>query len=579
MFRLCVNDASKLARLRYLRMPIYRSLTIHVSNQIKQRIENLVKKYKYWITTAALVGTGMSLLIIKKSIEFVSPFASTRKSVTADLQTTTTIQDLSDLEDQYNAETSPPLSSPHLVLFYWIGKTYDFIRLTLRVIRLSVLFSPVIVFFVFQYYFAPSLYNKWCKFLVWSIQRAGPCFIKLSQWAGTRLDLFGETLCSHLSTMHTQAPAHSFSHTRHIIKHEFGRSIEELFDHFSEIPIASGAIAQVYLAKLKTQNAHVAVKVRHPKVVKVIVRDLTILQFFTKIVSYLPQLQWLNLVDNIRVFSKSMQAQTNLKVEAENLKLFSANFAAFNSIRFPIPFLEYTTSQVLVESYEDGTPLEDYIQDINHEKYSPKLKKRIAQLGINTYLKMMLVDNFVHADLHPGNLMVRMQKKYNKFEPQLIVMDAGLVTKLSERDRVNFIDLFSAVASGNGELAAQLMIERARNANEIRPDPVLVEGFKRDMSQLIGQVLVTPLSQLEVGQILEQVLTMGRKYHVPVESNFTTLVLGTIIVEGIGKQLNPDLNFVDAAKPFLVKDAAMRDAYIRGRLSHKTDWWRVWKWI
>jgi aarF domain-containing kinase len=381
--------------------------------------------------------------------------------------------------------------------------------------------------------------------------------------------------------MHTHAPAHSLRKTRQIIQQEFGLSIEEMFDHFNKEPLASGAIAQVYVAKLKNSN-YCAVKIRHPKVVQLIARDLTILQFFTKLVSYYPPLRWLNLTDNIKVFSKSMQAQTDLKVEGENLKLFQANFSAFQeTIRFPEPHSEKSTSQVLIESFEHGTNIEEYLEDTEHIKFSPELKKQIAQYGINMFLKMMLVDNFVHADLHPGNLMVRMnqRKDTNKYEPQLVVLDVGLVTKLSEHDRVNFMDLFAAVASGDGERAATLMIERARNAKEIIRDPESIKGFKEEMSSLISTVLITPVRELEVGNILEQVLSLGRKYKVSVESNFTTLVLGTIIVEGIGKQLNPDLNFVDAAKPFLVKDPAMIESYIRGRLSHKTDWWRVWKWI
>ncbi|KAL0483632.1 hypothetical protein AKO1_011499, partial [Acrasis kona] len=327
-----------------------------------------------------------------------------------------------------------------------------------------------------------------------------------------------------------------------------------------------------------------AVKVRHPGVVTKIARDLAILQFFTKIISYHPALQWASLQENISVFSRSMKAQTDLRVEGTNLQLFKTNFKSFSdTIIFPTPDMSRTTTQVLVETYMRGTPIQSYLDDPSNAKYSSHIKKCIARFGINMYLKMMLVDNFVHADMHPGNLLVNTISADTS--PQLVVLDAGLVTKLSSVDRVNFIDLFSAVAAGDGALAATLMVERSRNAEQVMRNPDAVEGFKSEMSVLIGKVLVTPVSELEVGVILEQVLTLGRKYKVPVESNFTTLVLGTMIIEGIGKQLDPGLNFVDSSKPFLVKESAVRDAYIRGMLGQEHQlykwyerWWKNSKW-
>jgi len=535
---------------------------------------------KYTVTASLIIMAGSSYIIYDQWNKFTSPYARSSESVTANALTTTTILDLSEIEDE-DTQPRPSITSPIQLIIHTVQKVFSFISLTFRVIRLLFLFAPVAIYFGYQHYLSPSSFDSWCRYLVSQMQKAGPCFIKLAQWAGTRKDLFGDVLCYNLSTMHSNAPSHSFSDTRRIIESEFKEPLEKVFIEFSKDPIASGAIAQVYLAK-NAEGVECAVKVRHPRVVQKIARDLQILQFFTRIISYYPPLRWASLQENISVFSKSMKAQTDLRVEGTNLQLFKNNFKSFSdTIVFPTPDMLRTTPQVLVETYMRGTPIQSYLDDVSNQVYSAATKKLIGQYGINMYLKMMLVDNFVHADMHPGNLLVDTVDG----EPKLIVLDAGLVTKLSSVDRVNFIDLFSAVAAGDGFLAASLMIERARNAQDVAKNPDAVSGFKKEMSVLIDKVLVTPVSELEVGIILEQVLTLGRKYRVPVESNFTTLVLGTMIIEGIGKQLDPDLNFVDSSKPFLVKESAVRDAYIRGMLGNEHKlyqwyerWWKNSKW-
>jgi aarF domain-containing kinase len=177
------------------------------------------------------------------------------------------------------------------------------------------------------------------------------------------------------------------------------------------------------------------------------------------------------------------------------------------------------------------------------------------------YLKMMLVDNFIHADLHPGNILVRLEDPVS-----LVVLDAGLVAELSEYDKKNFIDLFATVVEGNGIAAAELMVHRARNYEQLKKNPENIKNFTYQMAMLIKTVNEKPLQSLDVGNILNQVLEMGKKYQVIIEPNFTTLVLGTVVIEGLGKTLNSNFEFVKAARPFLIQDKNIRDAYITSQL-------------
>ena len=162
----------------------------------------------------------------------------------------------------------------------------------------------------------------------------------------------------------------------------------------------------------------------------------------------------------------------------------------------------------------------------------------------------------VHADLHPGNMLVRFDEKNVK----LIFLDVGLTSSLTRKDKKNFYDLFRAITNYDAEQAASLMIIHAPNAKEIDESSKI--AFRKEMSILIDGVVRTPLKDLEVGLVLRNVLDLGKKYHIQVESNFTTIALGTVIIEGIGRQLDPDLDFVAAAKPYLQRDFQLVKTYL-----------------
>ncbi|CAF0717419.1 unnamed protein product [Adineta steineri] len=444
------------------------------------------------------------------------------------------------------------------------------IRLFFRTLKLIIIFTPVIIFYFIQDKFAPHLYEKWCFTLRRSFEFCGPCFIKLGQWMATRPDLFSTQFCSIFNELHSNAPVHSESQTRKLL-HDNNIHIKSTSTDFLSKPLASGAIAQVY--RCKVGNLDLIMKVRHPNVQNRIYYDLKILNIFTRVLTKLSrdQFKWLNLEDNIHSFTKNMLLQTNLVIETKNLQIFERNFEKYKSnIRFPHvdPSLP-STKDILFQTYENGQLLNDFMDTCK----DPKIRKKLAYLGVNAYLKMLFVDNFIHADLHPGNILVHLDEK-SPGEPIIIFLDVGLTSSLSRSDKKNFYDLFRAIANYDSTEAATLIIERAPNAKEIDEQSKI--GFRKEMAVLIEGVIRTPLKQVEVGLVLRNVLDLGKKYHIKLESNFTTLALGTIIIEGIGRQLDPDLDFVSAARPFLQKDFRLVKSYLNGvfqRNIANTSWW------
>jgi aarF domain-containing kinase len=516
-----------------------------------------VYRVLFWSTFSFFIWWFTSFLIL--SIFLSYKYFTTKRQEEQDAllyeQEKKNIQISDDKEEDYNTEYYDKIGFFHR-LFRWISTSF-------RIVQLGFFFSPILFLFPLSYFSDHLFKNVFCKYFIFAMSSSGPCFIKLAQWIGSRRDLFNNDLIDSCSEMHSNAPSHTFEETKNIIESIYGKKLEELFETFVEEPIASGSIAQVHIASLKNKSDEekwCVIKVRHPNVEEQIYRDLFILKKCASVFNFLfPSFSFMNVVDMVDTFSNSMNMQTDLRNEARNLLKFNNNFRRFD-ISFPKPIPGYVVhSSVLVETYEKGVVLTHKLKDL--ESMTIHQKNEIARLGTSLYLKMMLVDNFIHADLHPGNILVRLEDPVS-----LVVLDAGLVAELSEYDKKNFIDLFATVVEGNGIAAAELMVHRARNYEQLKKNPENIKNFTYQMAMLIKTVNEKPLQSLDVGNILNQVLEMGKKYQVIIEPNFTTLVLGTVVIEGLGKTLNSNFEFVKAARPFLIQDKNIRDAYITSQL-------------
>ena len=436
-------------------------------------------------------------------------------------------------------------------------------------------------------------------------------------------------MCEIMSQLHSNAPAHTLRKTKQILSRAFdGRAFEDIFEEFDEKPLGVGAIAQVYRAKLKPDLAapgdadldepmnlrqnvrknvdtlikstpqrvpstHVAIKVLHPGVERMVRRDLRIMGFFASALNLIPTIEWLSLPDEVDQFGEMMRLQLDLRIEGANLTLFRKNFKERTTAWFPYPYTQFTTRQVLVEEFAHGIPLADFI-----ENGGGVFQQEIADEGLDAFLRMLLLDNFIHADLHPGNIMVRFyqsssprlpfskqkdenpqeqldvtekvlarlrpyrHKKNTKaweaellkidnegFRPQLIFIDTGLVTELNTVNRKNFLDLFKAVAEFDGYKAGHLMCERCR-----QPDAVIdQEIFALKMQHLVLGVKsrTLALGNMKFGDILNEVLGMVRGHHVRMEGDFVNVVLSILLLEGIGRSLNPNIDLLSSALPIL----------------------------
>ena len=363
---------------------------------------------------------------------------------------------------------------------------------SMRAMQLGLVFAPVAISYPLSL-ICNQTREVWTRMFTSALKWAGPTFIKLGQWASTRPDLFPNDICNELSLLHECAGSGSnmsFPATCSLLKQTIGMDVEDVFFSFEPEPCGSGCIATVYRASVVPLGeqipVRVAVKVIRPGVRRKVMRDIRLMRRVVSILYTLCNLvpdgasvQWLSLREACEQFETFMLSQLDMRDEANNLLKFRENFAGDPCIRFPKPLFEVMTHDggvcnlshpdVLVETFQDGVSLSAFLR-------SPlaadiPLCRSLAQQGVRAFLQMTLRDNFVHADLHPGNIIVN--------DDTLSFIDAGLVTTLTPSDKENFLLLFTAVAKKDGRSAARHMLERSRGVSV-----QIQEVMRRRLSQL-----------------------------------------------------------------------------------------------
>ncbi|KAJ1569085.1 hypothetical protein HK096_004272, partial [Nowakowskiella sp. JEL0078] len=465
----------------------------------------------------------------------------------------------------------------------------------------------------------------WISLLVYACEIAGPTFIKLGQYASSRTDLLSPEICNVLSKLQSSVSPHPFWFTKRAIVAEYGHTIEEIFEEFDETPVGVGAIAQVYKAKLRgswlpkgVNQSSVCVKVLHPLVSQLVTDDISIISFFANLINrFIPGAEWLSIPQEIRVFSSMMKSQTDLRLESKNLEKFQQNFPGLGNeeggptqrskLMFPTPYENLSGKAVLVESFLNAIPIGKFL-----ELGPTKADKELANIGLDCFLRMLIIDNFVHADLHPGNIFVTFSKSSPvtliqhfkqtvhfissqisasksitskaahtshefvdaatltslqntispeswrmqidnllslNYRPHLIFLDAGLVCSLSPRNLTNFLDLFLAIGEFNGRRVGSLMLTRSLTPHTVIDGP----SFITAIDKLIHHVQTTTLAlaSIKFGDLLRDVFGLVRKHRVKLEGDFVNVGVSVMLLEGIGRRLDQNLDLLEQALPVL----------------------------
>ncbi|MFV2004197.1 MAG: ubiquinone biosynthesis regulatory protein kinase UbiB [Gammaproteobacteria bacterium] len=372
-----------------------------------------------------------------------------------------------------------------------------------------------------------------------ALEDLGPVFIKFGQMLSTRRDLLADDIADELQRLQDDVPPFPGKNAIELIEKAFGETVEELFESFDEQPLASASIAQVHPAVLKT-GEDVVVKVLRPDVLPVIKRDISLLYIIAELsAKYSSQLRRLRPVEVVAEYEKTIIDELDLLREAANASQLRRNFEGSPDLYVPEIHWDFVRKNVLVMERVYGTP----IRDIQSLKDHGTDMERLAAMGVEIFFTQVFSHNFFHADMHPGNIFVDIE---NPKRPKYIAVDFGIMGTLSQTDKRYLAENFLAFFQRDYYKVAKLHVESGWVPADTR-----VDEFESSIRSVCEPIFEKPLKEISFGQLLLRLFQTARRFDMEVQPQLVLLQKTLLNIEGLGRQLYPDLDLWKTAKPFL----------------------------
>jgi ubiquinone biosynthesis protein len=368
-----------------------------------------------------------------------------------------------------------------------------------------------------------------------TLEDLGPIFVKFGQILSTRRDLLPDDIAKELAELQDNVPPFPGSQARAIVEKSLGKPIGEMFAHFDEEPLASASIAQVHAAQL-LDGREVVVKVVRPEISRVIRRDLSLL--YT--VAGLAERYWadgrrLRPREVVEEFDKTIMDELDLMREAASASQLRRNFTGSSLLYVPEVYWPYTRREVMVMERISGTP----VGDVDALRTQGIDMKTLAEHGVDIFFTQVFRDNFFHADMHPGNIFVAPDGRY-------IAVDFGIMGTLSTEDQHYLAGNFLAFFQRDYRRVAELHVESGWV-----PEGTRVEEFEAAIRTVCEPVFEKPLKEISFGHVLLRLFQTARRFNMVIQPQLVLLQKTLLNIEGLGRQLYPDLDLWQTAKPYL----------------------------
>ncbi|MEO1582889.1 MAG: ubiquinone biosynthesis regulatory protein kinase UbiB [Pseudomonadota bacterium] len=372
-----------------------------------------------------------------------------------------------------------------------------------------------------------------------ALEELGPIFIKLGQALSTRRDLIPHDIADELAFLQDQVPPFDGKLARQIINDAYGFDLSEVFSKFDEAPMAAASIAQVHPATLH-DGTEVVVKVLRPGMRPIIERDVDVMYAMAELAErYLPDGHRLRPVEVVREYDKTIMDELDLMREAANGSQLRRNFEHSQLLYVPKVYFDYCRIPVLVLERIYGVR----ISDMEALRAAGTNIKRLAENGVEIFFTQVFRHNFFHADMHPGNIFVNIEDPQN---PQYQAIDYGIIGTLSPKDQQYLAENFLAFFDRDYNRVAQLHVDSGWV-----PPYTRVEELESAVRTVCEPIFNKPLAEISFGQVLLRLFDTARRFEMEVQPQLILLQKTLLNIEGLGRELYPELDLFETAQPIL----------------------------
>ena len=372
-----------------------------------------------------------------------------------------------------------------------------------------------------------------------ALQELGPIFVKFGQAVSTRRDLLPTDIADELAKLQDRVPPFPGSVARQLVEVAYGKSVNEVFSQFEETPLAAASIAQVHVARLPN-GQEVIVKVLRPDMRGVIERDLEVLHALADLAQrYWPEGRRLRPREIVAEYQKTILDELDLMREAANASQLKRNFAGSELLYVPEVHWDYCRAEVMVMERIHGVP----ISDLASLRAAGTNIAQLAENGVRIFFTQVFRHNFFHADMHPGNIFVLIA---DPARPRYAAVDFGIVGSLDPRDQHYLAENFLAVFDRDYRRVAQLHLESGWV-----PPGTRVDEMESAVRTVCEPIFDRPLKDISFGRILLRLFEISRRFNMQIQPQLILLQKTLLNVEGLGRDLYPDLDIWNTASPIL----------------------------